>query len=81
VYTSNVFAILGLRALYFLLAGVLDRLQYLDAGLALVLMFIGGKMIGEGWLHIPVTVTLGVVGGILLIALLASLLIPTKKKS
>jgi tellurite resistance protein TerC len=81
VYTSNVFAIMGLRALYFLLAGVLDRLRYLDAGLALVLMFIGGKMIGERWLHIPVTVSLGVVGGILLIALLASLLIPAKKKS
>jgi tellurite resistance protein TerC len=80
VYTSNVFAIMGLRALYFLLAGVLDRLRYLDAGLALVLMFIGGKMIGERWVHIPVGVSLGVVGGILLIALLASLLIPAKKK-
>ena len=80
VYTSNVFAIMGLRALYFLLAGVLDRLRYLDAGLALVLMFIGGKMLGERWVHIPVSVSLGVVGGILLIALLASLLIPAKKK-
>ncbi len=80
VYTSNVFAIMGLRALYFLLAGVLDRLRYLDAGLALVLIFIGGKMIGERWVHIPVSVSLGVVGGILLIALLASLLIPAKKK-
>jgi tellurite resistance protein TerC len=80
VYTSNVFAIMGLRALYFLLAGVLDRLRYLDAGLALVLMFIGGKMIGERWVHIPVSVSLGVVGSILLIALLASLLIPAKKK-
>jgi len=80
VYTSNVFAIMGLRALYFLLAGVLDRLRYLDAGLALVLMFIGGKMIGERWVHIKVSVSLGVVGGILLIALLASLLVPAKKK-
>ena len=80
VYTSNVFAIMGLRALYFLLAGVLDRLRYLDAGLALVLMFIGGKMIGERWVHIPVHISLAIVGGILLIALLASLLIPTKKK-
>jgi len=80
VYTSNVFAIMGLRALYFLLAGVLDRLRYLDAGLALVLMFIGGKMILERWVHIPVSVSLGVVGGILLIALLTSLLIPAKKK-
>jgi len=49
VYTSNVFAILGLRAMYFLLAGVLDRLRYLDQGLAFVLMFIGAKMIGERW--------------------------------
>jgi len=81
VYTSNIFAILGLRALYFLLAGVLDRLRYLDAGLALVLMFIGGKMISEQWLPIPVHISLGIVGGILLIALLASLLVPAKKKS
>jgi tellurite resistance protein TerC len=81
VYTSNVFAILGLRALYFLLAGVLDRLRYLDEGLALVLVFIGGQMIGEPWLHIPVDISLMVVGGVLLIALVASLLIPAKKKT
>src|SRR6266513_572872 len=81
VYTSNVLAILGLRALYFLLAGVIDRLRFLDEGLAVVLVFIGAKMIGERWLHIPVTVSLGVVGGVLLIALLASLLIPPKKKT
>jgi len=81
VYTSNVLAILGLRALYFLLAGVIDRLRFLDEGLAVVLVFIGGKMIGERWLRIPVTVSLGVVGGVLLIALLASLLIPPKKKT
>jgi tellurite resistance protein TerC len=80
VYTSNVLAILGLRALYFLLAGVIDRLPFLDEGLAIVLVFIGGKMIGERWLHIPVVVSLGVVGGVLLIALLASLLIAPKKQ-
>ena len=79
VYTSNVLAILGLRALYFLLAGVIDRLRFLDEGLAVVLVFIGGKMIGERWLHIPVAVSLGVVGGVLLIALLASILFPPKK--
>jgi tellurite resistance protein TerC len=79
VYTSNVLAILGLRALYFLLAGIIDRLQFLDEGLAVVLLFIGGKMIAEPWLHIPVTVSLGVVGGVLLIALLASVAIPPKK--
>ncbi|HTT32192.1 MAG TPA: TerC family protein [Methylomirabilota bacterium] len=81
VYTSNVLAILGLRALYFLLAGVIDRLRFLDEGLAIVLVFIGGKMIAERWLHIPVHISLAVVGGVLLIALLASVLIPAKKKS
>jgi TerC family integral membrane protein len=80
VYTSNVLAILGLRALYFLLAGVIDRLRFLDEGLAIVLVFIGGQMIGERWLHIPVTLSLGAVGSVLLIALLASLWIPPKKK-
>jgi tellurite resistance protein TerC len=80
VYTSNVFAILGLRALYFLLAGVIDRLRFLDEGLAVVLVFIGGKMIGEKWIRVPVSVSLAVVGAVLLIALLASLLNPGKKK-
>ena len=81
VYTSNVFAILGLRALYFLLAGVLDRLRYLDAGLGGVLTFVGAKMLAERWVHIPVQISLGVVGGILLIALAASLLFPGKRKT
>lgn len=80
VYTSNVLAILGLRALYFLLAGVIDRLRFLDEGLAIVLVFIGAKMIGEPWVHISVGVSLGVVGSVLLIALLASVLLPGKKK-
>jgi tellurite resistance protein TerC len=80
VYASNVLAILGLRALYFLLAGIIDRLRFLDEGLAVVLVFIGGKMIGEPWVRIPVTVSLAVVGGVLLIALLASVLMPGKRK-
>ncbi|HVH69695.1 MAG TPA: TerC family protein [Candidatus Dormibacteraeota bacterium] len=80
VYTSNVLAILGLRALYFLLAGAIDRLQFLDEGLAVVLVFIGGKMIGEKWVRIPVDISLEVVGGVLLVALLVSILIPKKKK-
>lgn len=79
VYTSNMLAILGLRALYFLLAGAIDRLQFLDEGLAVVLVFIGGKMVGEGWISIPVGISLAVVGGVLLIALLLSLLLPPKK--
>ena len=81
VYTSNVFAILGLRAMYFLLAGVLNRLQYLTVGLSFVLLFIGGKMIADPWLHISELVSMAVVGGILLIALLASLLFRAKAKT
>ena len=78
VYTSNVFAILGLRALYFLLAGVLGRIRYLTAGLSCVLVFIGGKMIVEPWFHISVQISLSAVAGILLIAVAASLLVPVK---
>ena len=77
VYTSNIFAILGLRALYFLLAGVLGRMRYLTVGLSFVLVFIGGKMIAEPWRHLSVQLSLSVVGGILLISVVASLLTPS----
>jgi tellurite resistance protein TerC len=81
VYSSNVFAILGLRALYFLLADVLDYFHYLGIGLALVLMFIGGKMVAEPWVHISVVLSLSVVGGILLLAMLISVFTcPPRKK-
>jgi tellurite resistance protein TerC len=80
VYTSNVFAILGLRALYFLLAGFLNRLRFLTVGLALVLSFIGAKMIAEPWLHIAAYVSLLIVAGILLAAVTASLLFPQPLK-
>jgi len=79
VYTSNVFAILGLRALYFLLADVLDYFQYLGIGLAVVLMFIGAKMTAEPWLHISVLISLSVVGGVLLLSMLASFIFKPKK--
>ena len=81
VYTSNVFAILGLRALYFLLADVLDYFHYLGIGLALVLMFIGAKMVADPWVHISVVLSLSAVGGILLLAILISVLTcPARKK-
>jgi tellurite resistance protein TerC len=81
VYTSNVFAILGLRALFFLLADVLDYFRYLGIGLALVLMFIGAKMVADPWLHISVVLSLSLVGGILFVAMLISVLTrPPKKK-
>ena len=72
VYTSNVFAILGLRALYFLLADLLERIKFLRVGLAVVLMFVGAKMIAEPWLHISVGVSLAVILGILVIAVVVS---------
>jgi tellurite resistance protein TerC len=79
VYSSNVFAILGLRSLYFLLAGVLEYFRYLSIGLALVLVFIGGKMIAEPWIHFSIVQSLSVVGGILGLAIVASLVAgPTK---
>jgi tellurite resistance protein TerC len=73
VFTSNVFAILGLRALYFLLAAVLEKLAYLKIGLALVLILVGAKMIVEPWLKISVELSLGIVVGMLLLTLLFSL--------
>jgi tellurite resistance protein TerC len=73
VYTSNVFAILGLRALYFLLAGVMDELRHLKTGLAFVLMFVGFKMTSEPWLHIPIGLSLGVIAGILGLSVAVSL--------
>jgi tellurite resistance protein TerC len=81
VYTSNVFAILGLRALYFLLSDLLQYLRYLGYGLALVLIFIGVKMVAEPWFHISVLVSLAVVAGILLVATVLSLLAGPRKDS
>jgi tellurite resistance protein TerC len=73
VYTSNVFAILGLRALYFLLADVMDKFEYLKYGLAAVLTFVGIKMVIVDFYKIPTGASLGVVAGILTISILASL--------
>ena len=73
VYTSNIFAILGLRALYFLLANVMGQFQYLKLGLSAVLTFVGVKMVITDIYHIPVGASLGVVAGLLTISILASL--------
>jgi tellurite resistance protein TerC len=80
VYTSNVFAILGLRAMYFMLAGVLPMFRYLSHGLSLVLMFIGVKMLIESWVEIPTGISLGVVGVLLAGAVVASL-VATKREA
>ena len=74
VFTSNAFAILGLRALYFLLDGLLYRLTYLKQGLAAVLAFVGLKMLLSGVVHIPITISLAVIAACLGIAAWASLL-------
>ncbi|MBV4368129.1 TerC family protein [Erwinia phyllosphaerae] len=72
VLTSNLFAILGLRAMYFLLANVAERFSMLKYGLAIVLIFIGVKMLIVDFYHIPVAVSLGTVGGILAVTLLVN---------
>ena len=74
VFTSNIFAILGLRSMFFLLAGVMDRFHYLKIGLALVLMFVGVKMLLLDVFHIPIGISLGVIALILAGAVAASLL-------
>jgi len=74
VYTSNVCAILGLRAFYFLLAGALPFFRYINAGISAVLIFIGAKMIAEPWLHVPTRVSLAIVVALLGAAIAASLL-------
>lgn len=76
VYTSNIFAILGLRSLYFLLASGLQKLRYLKVGLSLVLAFIGTKMLAAGVYKVPAGVSLGVVAALIGGAVVASLLLP-----
>lgn len=86
-YSSNIFAILGLRALYFALAGLLEKFHYLHFGLAAILIFVGIKMLLEAadhyqwfpWhLHVPTAVSLSIIGLILTIAIAGSLLFPQK---
>ncbi len=78
VFTSNIFAIMGLRALYFLLADMADRFHLLKYGLAIVLVFIGGKMLAVPWFHIPIQWSLSIVGCIILISVVLSLALSKK---
>ncbi|AUG02762.1 hypothetical protein CXQ81_19810 [Pseudomonas sp. 09C 129] len=79
VFTSNIFAIMGLRALYFLLADMAERFHLLKYGLAIVLVFIGSKMTLMPWLHMPVEWSLATVGGIILASVLLSLITSRNK--
>ncbi|WP_348635335.1 TerC family protein [Herbaspirillum sp. LeCh32-8] len=81
VFTSNMFAIMGLRALYFLLADSAERFHLLKYGLALVLLFVGIKMLVAYWFHIPVLWSLAVVGAILLVSIVLSLALTKDKKT
>ena len=83
VFTSNIFAILGLRSMYFMLAGVINKFHLLKYGLAIVLVFVGLKMV---WLnplyggHFPITWSLGIILGTILLSVIASLLFPPKEE-
>ena len=79
VYTSNIFAILGLRSIYFLLSGLMHLFNYLKYGLAFILSFIGVKMLISSWYEIPITLTLAVVLGILAISIILSIIFKPKK--
>jgi tellurite resistance protein TerC len=77
--TSNIFAILGLRSLYFALNGVMKLFRYLKVGLAVILTFIGVKMLIEYWVELSIAVSLSVIAGVLATSILLSVLIPEKK--
>jgi tellurite resistance protein TerC len=79
VYTSNIFAILGLRSLYFALAGMMGNFVYLKYGLSAVLAFVGMKMLISGFYHVDILVSLAVIVGCLTLSILASFLFPSKK--
>jgi tellurite resistance protein TerC len=79
VYSSNVFALLGLRSLYFALSGVMALFSRLKTGLALILAFVGVKMLIVDTVKIPIGLSLGVIGGILVLSVLASLAWPVKE--
>jgi TerC family integral membrane protein len=80
VYTSNVFAILGLRSLFFALSGLMKLFHYLHYGLAVILMFIGAKMLVSAKYQIPIWVALSVIAGLLLLSVAASIAFPRKEK-
>jgi len=71
VFTSNIFAVMGLRSLYFLLAAVVDRFHLLKYGLALILTFVGLKMLTEHWIQIDITLSLAIILGVLGLSVVA----------
>lgn len=80
VFTSNIFAILGLRSLYFAVSGVMQLFRYLNIGLAVILTFVGIKMLASHYVTIPIKLSLGIIGTVLAASILASVLIPRNRK-
>ncbi len=81
VYSSNVFAILGLRALYFALAGIMEMFHHLHYGLSAVLAVVGAKMLLSDVYHMPIHIALGVIAAILIVSVVASLAFPKQKQT
>lgn len=81
VFTSNVFAVMGLRSLFFAVVGVMGIFHYLKYGLSVILTFIGVKMFIQDWYHITIEVALGVIAGVLALSIIASIMFPEKKES
>jgi tellurite resistance protein TerC len=81
VFTSNVFAILGLRSLYFALAGMIEVFHLLHYGLSVILIFIGVKMLASHYVRIPIGIALAAVAGVLLISVGMSLVFPRKAEA
>lgn len=79
VYSSNIFAIIGLRSLYFLLSGMAGKFPYLKYGISVILLFVGGKMLLSHYVHIPILLSLGVIVGILTLSVLASRVFPPQQ--
>lgn len=80
VFTSNVFAILGLRSLYFALNGIMEMFEYINYALAGILAFVGVKMIISSWYHVPTIVSIGVIFTLLISSIVASIYFPKKNK-
>jgi len=80
VFTSNVFAILGLRSLYFVLAGAIEYFRYLKFGLSVVLIYIGFKMLAAKWIHIPFGLSLSIIVGIIGLSMAASVVAAWREK-
>lgn len=80
VYTSNIFAVVGLRSLYFLLASIMDLFRFLKPAVSIILCFVGIKMLGEHWFKVSPLVSLEIILGVLAVAIALSVLIPKKEK-